>query len=110
MRETVDETERRRKIQETYNRTHDITPRSIEKAVRDARPGSPAADYVDLVPASADVPVDEQRIEDLRAEMLAAAANLDFERAAMLRDRMVQLKQDPAQQVKRKRSGRRKRR
>jgi excinuclease ABC subunit B len=110
MRETVSETERRRLLQEAYNREHDITPRSIEKAVRDARPGSPASDYVDLVPASVDGAVDEQRVEDLRAEMLSAAANLDFERAAMLRDKIVQLKQDPASPVKAKRGRRRKRR
>jgi excinuclease ABC subunit B len=110
MRETVSETERRRLLQEAYNREHDITPRSIEKAVRDARPGSPASDYVDLVPAGADGAVDEQRVEDLRAEMLSAAANLDFERAAMLRDKIVQLKQDPASPVEQKRGRRRKRR
>jgi excinuclease UvrABC helicase subunit UvrB len=65
---------------------------------------------VDLVPASVDGAVDEQRVEDLRAEMLSAAANLDFERAAMLRDKIVQLKQDPASPVKAKRGRRRKRR
>jgi len=110
MSKTVSETERRRRIQEAYNRQNSITPRSIEKAVRDARPGSPASDYVDLVPVSADGATDGQRVEDLRAEMLVAAANLDFERASMLRDRIRELKHDPAPPVRRKRSGRRKRR
>jgi excinuclease ABC subunit B len=96
---TVDETTRRRTIQERYNAEHGITPRSIEKAIRDTRPGSPASDYVDIVPvgeenvARRDV---EALVEELRAEMLRAAAGLDFERAAGLRDRLMALGREPA--------------
>jgi excinuclease ABC subunit B len=99
MRETVTETERRRAIQQEYNENHSITPRSIEKAIRDARPGSPSADYVDIVSIGEEnvgTEGAEALVEELRAEMLGAAANLDFERAAMLRDRIMALKKEPS--------------
>jgi excinuclease ABC subunit B len=96
MAATAAETERRRDIQRRYNEAHSITPRSIRKAIRDTRPGAPAADYVDLasVPGEAEgEPVEDVAAltQRLRSEMLAAAANLDFEKAAMLRDRITEL-------------------
>jgi excinuclease ABC subunit B len=110
MRETVAETERRRGIQEEYNLKNHITPRSIEKAIRDTRPGSPSSDYVDIVAVGEQNIASDGLVEELRAEMLGAAANLDFERAAMLRDRIRALKQDPAPRKAGRRAGKRKKR
>ncbi len=98
---TLSETERRRQMQRLYNEEHHITPRSIEKAIRDTRPGAPASDYVDLVPVLADDAGQDQAdlvalTSQVRSEMLRAATNLDFERAAMLRDRLKALDQDPS--------------
>jgi excinuclease ABC subunit B len=93
IREAVAETERRRKIQVQYNEDHNITPQSIQKAIRDMRPGSPSSDYIDIAGAgepSAQEQLDAgstaARIDSLRAQMLKAAELLDFERAAALRD------------------------
>ena len=100
MQGTVAETERRRRIQAEYNRLHAITPRSIEKAIRDSRPGSASRDYVDIVPVgeeNVDRTAAGALVEELRAEMLRAAADLDFERAAHLRDRILALKADPVE-------------
>ncbi|MFH1436110.1 MAG: excinuclease ABC subunit UvrB [Pseudomonadota bacterium] len=89
----VAETTRRRKIQTKYNKKHNITPQTIQKAIRDLRPGSPTSDYLDLAPGDDTGELDEmeaaelgQKIDVLRARMLRAAENLDFERAAQLRD------------------------
>jgi excinuclease ABC subunit B len=93
IKEAIAETERRRKIQVKYNEDHNITPQSIQKAIRDMRPGSPSSDYIDI--AGADEPSAQEqldagsaaaRIDSLRAQMLKAAELLDFERAAALRD------------------------
>jgi excinuclease ABC subunit B len=100
----IRETRRRRKIQLEYNALHDITPQTIRKAIRDLRPGSPSADYVDLAfnPDDGEDGEGEKvaagaRIEYLRAQMLKAAENLDFERAAMLRDSIKEMSADLAQ-------------
>lgn len=91
IRQAIEETNRRRKLQISYNKKHGITPQSIQKAIRDFRPGAPASDYLDVavLRESADrVEMDKSHrdIEALRAEMIRAAENLDFERAAKLRD------------------------
>ena len=97
MRVALDETTRRRAMQEAYNREHGITPATIVKAIDDISLsvynldyGTPAVmeereDY--LSPAELD-----SRIEQLQAQMRQAAANLDFERAATLRDKIKTLK------------------
>ena len=88
------ETNRRRALQTEYNAAHGITPTTIRKALLD--PASGASDYV-TVPILArvdDAAEDADRdalIEALRSEMLLAAENLDFERAAALRDRLAKL-------------------
>lgn len=88
MRKTIDETDRRRKIQETYNTEHGITPTGISKAVeKGLRPDLPE----EAKKAKLDlkkIPKDEYGtlIKDLSAQMDLAAANLEFEKAAELRD------------------------
>ena len=95
MRTAIDETARRRALQSAHNAAHGITPKTIRKAVFDLDPSSGASDYV-VVPilkkgealGSDRIP---ERIEELRSEMLLAAEQLEFERAATLRDRIARL-------------------
>ncbi|HVU12724.1 MAG TPA: excinuclease ABC subunit UvrB, partial [Phototrophicaceae bacterium] len=108
MKRAIDETNRRRAIQETYNVEHNITPKSIVKQVRDLTDRVRAQVSDEYVPAegeitAASLPKDElhRMIKELEAEMKAAAKSLEFEKAAMLRDQVVELKQvlaekDPA--------------
>ena len=96
MRYALDETERRRARQSEYNEEHGITPRTITKAVLEMDPSTGAGDYV-VIPIlrkgetpddPADIPA---RIEELRSEMLLAAEELEFEKAAELRDQIDKL-------------------
>jgi excinuclease ABC subunit B len=110
MQRAIEETGRRRQLQLDYNAQHGITPQTVKTAIGHgieeeiaARQfvqevaGLPAQDYVT-----------EEYLEELQAEMLQAAANLEFERAAELRDRIAQLKGQPvASPQKKKRRGRR---
>jgi len=108
MRAAIDETERRRAIQEQYNREHGVTPQGIVKGIRDltdrvrVMAESPADYDVDgadvaeeraLDPAA--LPPDElaRLIKQIEKEMKEAAQNLEFERAAELRDQLVELRQ-----------------
>ncbi|MDH3817243.1 MAG: excinuclease ABC subunit UvrB [Myxococcales bacterium] len=97
MRYAMDETERRRARQIDYNQEHGITPQTIRKAVLEMDPSTGAGDYV-VIPIlrrgeatedPADIPA---RIEELRSEMLLAAEELEFEKAAELRDQVEQLR------------------
>jgi excinuclease ABC subunit B len=96
MRQAIDETERRRAIQEAYNQEHGITPASIVKSIDEVLTSVYERDYV-TVPAE---PGDEFRtqgeleahIAGLQTQMKSAAANLEFEKAATLRDRIKQLR------------------
>ncbi|MBT8469034.1 MAG: excinuclease ABC subunit UvrB [Deltaproteobacteria bacterium] len=96
MRYALDETERRRARQTEYNEEHGITPRTITKAVLEMDPSSGAGDYLvipilrkgEIPEDPADIPA---RIEELRSEMLLAAEELEFEKAAALRDQIEQL-------------------
>ena len=97
IRQTVAETDRRREIQARYNEEHGITPKTIVKRISSLRDSIWEKDYV-TVPASTDpeeapVPAHElpELIDGLRREMREAAAELDFERAAELRDRIREL-------------------
>ncbi|MCM3880771.1 MAG: excinuclease ABC subunit UvrB [Vicinamibacterales bacterium] len=97
MRVALSETERRRKLQEAYNTEHGITPASIVKAIDDASLSIYQHDYstpMVMEDREAFLSPDEieSRIEALQAQMRQAAANLDFERAATLRDRIKTLK------------------
>ncbi|HXH05432.1 MAG TPA: excinuclease ABC subunit UvrB [Vicinamibacterales bacterium] len=98
MRHAIAETERRRALQEAYNREHGITPASIVKHIDDVLTSVYERDYV-TVPLVRETPETfrtpeelEARIAALQAEMKAAAANLEFEKAARLRDRIRELK------------------
>jgi excinuclease ABC subunit B len=97
MRRAIDETNRRRKIQTDYNREHGIEPVSIIKAVRDLteslRAGAleepKAEEEKRLGLSTADA---ERVVKDLEREMRAAAQNLEFEKAAALRDQLFELR------------------
>ncbi|MEG1780273.1 MAG: excinuclease ABC subunit UvrB [Clostridium sp.] len=96
MRMAIDETNRRREIQNAYNEKHHITPTTIQKAVRDLISISKAADgitnQVTKDPESMDVKELNKLVKELTKKMHQAAAELNFEEAAMLRDRMVEVK------------------
>jgi excinuclease ABC subunit B len=97
MRVALEETSRRRVIQEVYNADHGITPASIVKAIDDISLSVYNLDYTaPAVMEDREAYLSqeelESRIEELQAQMRQAAANLDFERAATLRDRIKSLK------------------
>ncbi len=103
MKAAIDETNRRREIQQAYNEAHGITPRTVEKAVRDLidiaakdddkpkkgqqKAKAPLPDKKKLTVAER-----EKMIEEMTAEMKSAAKKLEFEKAAFLRDRINELK------------------
>jgi excinuclease ABC subunit B len=98
MRQAMEETERRRRVQEAYNREHGITPASIVKNIEDVLSSVYERDYVTIPKA-----VDERDrfrtqaeleafIVSLERQMRDAAGNLEFERAAQLRDRLRRLR------------------
>ena len=97
MKLAISETDRRRQIQEAYNLEHGITPASIVKSIDDVMSSVYERDYV-TVPAGEDgEPFRthgelEAHITGLQAQMKSAAANLEFEKAAALRDRVKQLR------------------
>jgi len=94
MKEAIGETERRRKKQEAYNKKHGITPETIKKAVKDITQlgGAPKEKKVD----TAKVPKDEMKhlIRTLEDQMDLAAQNLEFEKAAELRDEVEMLREE----------------
>ena len=96
MRVAIDETERRRKVQEEYNKEHNITPQTIKKAVRDviAISKKVAADELNMAkdPESMSEKELNKAIADIQKKMKKAAAELNFEAAAEYRDKMIQLK------------------
>lgn len=90
MKRAIDETNRRRKIQETYNKKHNITPKSIQKAIKETRLAGAKAAAEIAIPAITGVPKEEvpHLIEQLQNQMEIAAQNLEFEKAAALRDQI----------------------
>ncbi len=99
IKKAIEETERRRKIQEEYNKKHNITPKSVVKSLDDPLMRMVEADFVDLEKVVEITEVFES-LEALRAEidrvekeMKEAAKNYEFEKAAILRDRLFSLKQ-----------------
>ena len=96
MKLAIDETNRRRAIQEQYNKEHNITPTTIQKSVRDLISISKVIAKEEMRfekdPESMDQKELEKLIREIEKSMKKAAAELDFENAAMLRDKMVELK------------------
>ena len=104
IRNAIDESERRRKIQMVYNEKHDITPATISKAIHNLIDELVSDDEVKLSEATVPViPVETQPEEiqplivKLTKEMQTAAADLQFERAAALRDQISEIKRDFAE-------------
>ena len=96
MRVAIDETKRRREVQQQYNEEHGITPTTIQKSVRDliAISKKVAAEEMefDKDPESMSRKELEKLIGDIQKKMKKAAAELNFEAAAEYRDKMVTLK------------------
>ena len=97
MRAAIDETNRRREIQQKYNEEHGITPQTIKKAVRDliaiSKAASAGEEEFRKDPESMDARELEKLAKELTKKMRQAAAELNFEEAAKLRDRMKEVKQ-----------------
>ncbi len=97
MRKAIEETNRRRKIQEEYNRKHGIIPKTVKKGLEDALAQFYEADYVDLeelaLEGFEDVEELKRAIKKTEKEMREAAKRLEFEKAAALRDRLFALRQ-----------------
>ena len=96
MQAAIDETQRRRQIQEAYNREQGITPQGIRKAIRDITERVKAVAELrtpyTVTPASKE---DIARlIKELESQMKIAARGLEFEKAALLRDRIIELRKD----------------
>ena len=96
MANAIRETQRRRQIQEAYNKEHNITPQGIRKAIRDITERVRAVaetrvPYVAVPMAKEDI---TRLIKELESQMKTAARNLEFERAALLRDRIIELRKD----------------
>ena len=97
MRQAMEEMERRRKIQVEYNQKNKITPRSVEKAIREGIEGAAKEEAEEAVRDAVGFDADqfdiEQVIAELEEEMELAARNLHFERAAVLRDQIALLRE-----------------
>ena len=99
MKKAIEETGRRRELQKEYNEAHGITPTSIKKEVKDILNTVYEADYVTIEVAEGTADYEaaltprecKRRIDKLRKNMLAAAHDLDFEKAAKLRDDLFKL-------------------
>jgi excinuclease ABC subunit B len=95
MKRTIDETDRRRATQDAHNREHGITPQGIRKAIHDINErvrevAETKAPYV----TSSDLPMDDilRLVKDMEHQMKKAAKNLEFEKAALLRDQITDLR------------------
>jgi excinuclease ABC subunit B len=96
MARAIAETGRRRQIQEAYNKEHGITPRGIRKAIRDITErvravAEPRVPYEAAPLAKEDI---ARLVKELEAQMKTAARNLEFEKAALLRDRIIELRRE----------------
>ena len=92
MKEMIRVTERRRRIQEAFNRKHGIVPRSVKRTLSEDSAVRSVTGDLDAALTSSALPTDAAAaIEQLKAEMLEAANALEFERAALLRDQLKKL-------------------
>ena len=96
MRTALDETERRRTVQLAWNEQHGIEPEGISKQIRDITDGLRVAEESPAYVVATDLPRDEllRMIKELESQMKSAARELEFERAAQLRDRIVELRRE----------------
>ncbi|MGC9521667.1 MAG: excinuclease ABC subunit UvrB [Anaerolineae bacterium] len=96
MREAIDETNRRREIQQAYNEEHGIEPQTIIKAIRDltdrVRAATQEESALDVAPEEMEPGALEKLIRELEKEMKSAAENWEFEKAAALRDQIFELR------------------
>jgi excinuclease ABC subunit B len=97
MKHAMSETSRRRALQETYNTEHGIVPTTIVRAIMNINPASGTIDYLAIPktpkgknPLDADLDIGE-KLQALRLEMFQAAENLEFEKAARMRDELKRL-------------------
>lgn len=97
MAAAIEETQRRRQVQEAYNKEHGITPQGISKAIRDITERVKAV-AEKRTPYSAAAPATREDVarlvKDFQAQMKTAARNLEFEKAALLRDRIIELRRE----------------
>ena len=95
MKATIEETQRRREIQDQYNKENGIIPQTIKKGIRDKLEATHVADEEAIYGITETDNVEEiqSNIEKLQAEMMEAAQNLQFERAAQLRDKIKELEE-----------------
>jgi excinuclease ABC subunit B len=96
MQAAIDEVYRRRKLQTAYNEAHGITPQGIKKAIKDISDRIVAVAETRAPYQVSKLPKDEQLrlIKDLESQMKQAAKNLEFEKAALLRDRIIELRRN----------------
>jgi excinuclease ABC subunit B len=96
MQAAIDEVYRRRKLQTTYNEAHGITPQGIKKAIKDITDRIVAVAEARAPYQVSKLPKDEQLrlIKDLESQMKQAAKNLEFEKAALLRDRIIEMRRN----------------
>ena len=95
MKNAIDETERRRAIQQAYNHEHGITPQGIRKTIHDSTERVKAvAEASTPYVTHGDIPKDDllRLIKDMKSQMKTAARDLEFEKAALLRDQIVDLR------------------
>ena len=103
MRHAIDETERRRQKQEAFNKEHGITPKGVNKEIRDIIDGVYRGEDVKVMPESKLIDVTKdpsileeknlsKRLKQLEAQMMEHAKNLDFEKAAKLREELTALR------------------
>ncbi|MBC7346141.1 MAG: excinuclease ABC subunit UvrB [Clostridia bacterium] len=115
MRRAIEETERRRRLQMEYNRRHGIVPQTVQKGIRDllevSRVAEPQLRYFRESGGRMERKELLQLIKQLEQEMRQAAKNLEFERAAELRDAIIELRHQAEEAVRgREKGGARKRR
>ena len=96
MQAAIDETQRRRQIQEAYNKEHGITPQGIRKAIKDITERVKVAAEVRAVYSAAPLAREDivRLIKELEGQMKTAARKMEFEKAALIRDRIVELRKE----------------
>jgi excinuclease ABC subunit B len=96
MQRAIEETERRRKMQQEYNEAHGITPETIRKSIHagiEAEADAHARANAAVGRGEETQYITEEYLTELEGEMMAAAENLEFERAAAIRDRIIQMRE-----------------